>query len=495
MAESSLERSLDADGGPVSWRELGCILAAAGVGLGLRYAAGLATNGLSHFDEGVYAISALWPWTGQFEPSQGFFSPPFYPWIVGCLGALCPQGETILGDQAFAQVNALFGTLSVVWVWRIARSDGGAVAGVLAGLLFAIDPLQIWFSKIGITDTVFCSLFLLSFFLVREGMARGGKWAVLAGIAVGFTWNTKYNGFLPLALGMGFAQGSLRTSIHRISLITSISLLLYLPWAAWFHVKQGYASLLEHQRGYVVGVGGIPAGIASGLEGWTHLAGCQPFLVLPLAALGLAFLPPDRRLGWGWTTLVMALLPAIYTPYLRLWLPTQALLLVLAAGGAVGLGRRLVRGFPRFGGLLAAVAALGGVVFLWFASQPGAGSPFERSEGIRTIGGELGAFSRSHDPPIYVLGRPSLIFYLAVHGGKARRLANADAIPPGPAFLVLDGLLPEAKELQSDIQKGAWPGLREVRRWPVNSSPIALLDYGIKERGSDRDILWLYAIQ
>lgn len=332
----------------------------------------LTSIGLSHFDAGIYAQSGLWPWTGSFHFQQGYYSPPLYPGLIGVVNLLVGAPT----DWSGALLSAVAGTLLIPVCWWIGRSWFSPTAGWMAALFVALDGFHIVFSRVGLTDELFTLLFISGLACTFVGVTKGGWLRILtAGMLVGLAWSTKYNGFLPIPLAAGFlVHPQFGARIVRLIFISLIAGLMYLPWALWFHVQHGYQNLIEHQRGYVQGWPGIvpnwgeflhdmdivsppvlgiclflvmaasirranPTGlmtlglialIGSGLEviGW-------PWMVwIPAAFLGAWFgVPKESRFGFLWMLGGLLILPAIYMPYLRLWLPTETVILLLAAGG------------------------------------------------------------------------------------------------------------------------------------------------------------------
>jgi 4-amino-4-deoxy-L-arabinose transferase-like glycosyltransferase len=346
--------------------------------------------GLSHYDAGIYAQSGLWPWVGTFHFAQGYFSPPLFPLLLGAINALA--GTPI--DWAGPLISALAGTLLIPVIFWNGKYLFGPSAGLWGAALVSLDPGQLHFSRLGLTDELFTLLFFISILLLLRALNEGGFGrAVGAGLAVGLCWNTKYHGFLPLLLvAPAVLTGPTPWQRARQLLVASlVALATYLPWAIWFHVEQGYETLLAHQRGYFRGVDGWGTRAWEGLADWTVLGVPWAFL-MPLVEAGFAWRslsdPGFQRrmlgwlaglaalgglgillslttgpstliypsvVGWGllggmaaaggwrafrenrslvpaWVLAVLLFLPTLYAPYARLWLPTETALILLAAG-------------------------------------------------------------------------------------------------------------------------------------------------------------------
>lgn len=423
----------------------------------------LSEIGLSHFDEGIYAISGLWPYTGCFESNQGFYSPPGFPFLVG-LSYLAFGGPS---DTAAIAVSWLFGTLTIPLAWWVGRNWWGPTSGIGTSFVVTIDGLLSAFSRTALTDTTFTFAFLLAFYLVQRAMVKmDWKSALAAGIAVGCTWNIKYNGFLPLAISVGWLlpipgrfQARWTGRFAQFVRIAVIAIVCYVPWASWFHMKQpgGYSELIRHQRGYLAGWAAIPRHQLQAIR-W----------------LG-EFDPVENRSGlaWGWVlgaqavflagvaswksrlpipTLLVAFvgllaLPGIYTFYLRLWLPTLLVLELMCTAGLVhalqymaekpkqvSLSVTLLTIFLAPTWLIGPIAC--GYLIVADAKQ-------ETSNGYRQPCDEIASWRTQQEfdkRPVFGFLRPPAYFYFAEMGIPVSRLAGDTAsferIPPGSILLI-----------------------------------------------------------
>lgn len=455
------------------------------LGGGIRLA-GITHQGLSHFDAGVYAESSLWPWTGQLHFVQGFYSPPLYPFLVGLV-------QVILGgpvDWAGSFVSALSGALLLPVSWWISRGWFGPVGGLTGASLLAIGGLQIAGSRTGITDSTFTLLFALGLAAGLSALRSQGVFRLmLAGVAIGACWLTKYNGFLPLVLLAGFVfQATFITQLARLSLISLISFSSYFPWIIWFHVKHGYGSLIEHQRGYFLGpfaIGGtfqefvadlsvvqtpslavglliaflltpglrlshwVPIAVTIGAVGLMDLVTWVWPIWLLLAGFGLAS-ARDRADRWGltWSVAWLLFLPAMYTPYVRLWLPTDWLITLVAAGGMASLGTWLAGAEQRDGagrvvmkGFVTAAVIVG---ILWLSPSAHERWDFWRrfvygpTAGYRNVAARLA--ERPEDQRFLTLCRWPMNYYLARAGREVAPLdgtpIDVDLFHPGEVLVV-----------------------------------------------------------
>lgn len=341
---------------------------------------GISGLGLSHFDEGVYALSGAWPWSGSFVANQAFYSPPVYPGLIGLISLLVSFGPADPNTALVGVwISIAFSVATIVLAWRIGRDWWlDRRVGVVAAWLVALDGMQIEFARVGLTDATFTFGFLLTLYLFRRALAHEAGWLATlgAGLALGFTWNTKYHGWLPAVLAIAFwlQFPTIGGAVRWLAAVV-VGGLCYLPTAIWIHQTHGYDALIAHQAGYFQGPAAIPSGLWEGVVGVAYLSNPWPAVFLTVAALpsfglgsrsilvgGALFVTsltmiepigwlvlaamglhaaftalgnPRIPVAWFWAALVIP--PAMYMPYARLWLPAETLVLIAAAGGAAEL--------------------------------------------------------------------------------------------------------------------------------------------------------------
>lgn len=257
---------------------------------------------LSHMDEGSYVGSAMTVATGGWYSllySQPLQSPPLFPWIVGGLVWLAQSPWPLFGPL----VSAAFGTASIPLFFLLARRWGGNSFGLWATTLLAASDFHVAYSRMALTDVPLTFWFLLTLYCVtRLGEdlempahtdSRGRKlgkdprhagvkvsfptwlpgigWGIATGLAAGAAWNTKYNGWLVLAIALFAAvlslaclslatERSARGSLFRkggklmgcLLLAVVIAAACYAPWYIYVerHFPGGYAAVTANHRGY-----------------------------------------------------------------------------------------------------------------------------------------------------------------------------------------------------------------------------------------------------
>lgn len=216
--------------------------------------------GLTHFDEGVYALTGR----GLVDPTQGFrlfpsqpkFSPLVFPALLA--GAFTLLGGP--GDSAAFVVNIVLGSAMVVAVWAIGRHWFGPSAGLAAAALVALNDFHIILSRSVLTDVAFSLVFLLALAAATRACERQtvGS-AVVAGLLVGIAWNTKYHGWLVVVIvaGAGMAHAILHRAsmrsvwglVRTVAVISVVAVLCYVPWVLYVNAQPGgYEALARYQK-------------------------------------------------------------------------------------------------------------------------------------------------------------------------------------------------------------------------------------------------------
>jgi dolichyl-phosphate-mannose-protein mannosyltransferase len=390
--------------------------------------------GLTHFDEGVYALAGLWAVDPKglpgLDPSLISYAPPGFAILVGLAYSLFG-----VADLSALFVSIVCGIATIPVVAWVARRTFGPGAGASAAALAAVSIAHIAFSRKALTDVPFTLTWLVAIGLGQRFLERPGLLRALAfGAAVGLAQNFKYNGWLAGAIVVLSASIGLlvnredrrAASIARTfgyGLIAAlIAGALYWPWYRFVEQNGGYAALVRHHRGYMSGIGlwiphwrhQLAQRVAlSGGTLWCFASWGLALLVgastaprrVPSAApfdTGLRFtfgvcsaiaLLADMSLSW-WVGLillpralrdprpavrtlavwwlVLSIMTPFYHPYARLWLPLHAAEWVLIAGWIMELIRLTNDPAPAFARRRVAWTALVLVAAAWQQVSAGA---------------------------------------------------------------------------------------------------------------------------
>jgi dolichyl-phosphate-mannose-protein mannosyltransferase len=290
------------------------------LGLALRFV-GSGRLGLTHFDEGIYALAGLWSQSraglSGIDPSVISYAPPAFPILVGL-------SYTVLGidDLSAIFVSQSAGVLTIPVVAWLGRRTFGPGAGAAAAAFAATSGPQVAFSRMALTDSTFLLAWLVALglgmrFLERPGFSR----AIGFGLAVGLAQNSKYNGWLagcivaaawvPSLIRRSNGEGpDWRRAASFGLLAAGIAALVYLPWFLFVESHGGYSRLLAHHRSYLGGMSqwyphwraqlaqaiALSGSLVDGLN-WGMAAWALAWLACAFALRGRTDAPLPRWLG------------------------------------------------------------------------------------------------------------------------------------------------------------------------------------------------------
>ncbi|MEQ9411373.1 MAG: glycosyltransferase family 39 protein [Fuerstiella sp.] len=222
---------------------------------------------VEHFDEGVYA-AGLW-FTGSADhdsrvfadsyPASHLYAPPLLPTAIEWL-AVVPGCKPL----APFLPAVILGTLFVPLLWWIARTWFGLTAGLFVAFVICFSDYHILYSRMALTDVPVLFWICLATGLAATGLHRSSvRMMILAGVATGLGWWTKYSGWLPLAItasgsGLWWCLGGRRTMSLPclLKLVITMAVSAVVVWLPWFWQLQsygGYSEVARNHSGYFVG--------------------------------------------------------------------------------------------------------------------------------------------------------------------------------------------------------------------------------------------------
>lgn len=312
-------------------RERTTLMLIAVVAVGLRFA--LASQiSIEHWDEAVYSCNRFFR-DGSY-PGRYLYAPPLLPALIEF--AMLASGPT---SNAAVLPNLILSALTVILCWWAARDWFGRGAGLSAAALAALNDFHIAYSRTALTDPALCFWFLLAVYCTWRAFTRNrlGE-AVIAGIAAGAAWATKYNGWLTLAVAASglvawgiFERFDRRQWQSRLLILGTIFLAAGLTWSpVWFSFQAGqYSEVLQNQAGYYVGLAGWTESFARQaanlrfFENWSSAASMAAAIALPmlfhkrLGFLALAVILGLEAIPVGIGPLLVG--PGLIGPGLILW--------------------------------------------------------------------------------------------------------------------------------------------------------------------------------
>ena len=510
-------------------RETALILLLFVAALGVR-AWGVSDTTIDHFDEGVYSFSALGLSDASqprvMYPNQEIFSPPVY---FG-LGAGVTRLTGIAPDMALMLLSIVFGTLTILVAWWFVRAEFGAAAGLTAAALLAFNPFHIEFSRSALTDITFTFWFVLGIAALVTAVERNSwKWTMIAGLAIGLAWNTKYHGWFALLIGAAAlvpyawrrraAGDPWKPALRHWASAAVLAGLCYLPWMIYLRTREGgYAALAKHYVGHLrtqwlenfvryaeilaffetplsrVAIVCAPL-LAAALisrrpvasRRWLLAAAALGTSALLIGAAGTALLfsviatpwllrhGPTYRMWvlFAWAAIWLLSAP-IYNPYARLILP---LIVALSMGGAIGFTRLWAWMQEEPGARtnpsvqLALISGLGIVVLVAGAALPNGAQPWRKrgmSDAAASFEQQIPVGSR-----VIAMIEPTIAYYLHRNGRPAfERTAQFSVLDTltTPAYVITGIYVRRSKRLQKQLAD------RSDRLTPVASASVVPYD-------------------
>ncbi len=209
-------------------------------------------------------IARQWPDAGTYRTAAAellsgrvFGSPhimPGYPLLIALTG------------PGYGQLAADI-VLSVLSVWCVARIalcvSGDRFASLLAGGLWAIDPFPMFYAIVGLTETLFVALVLLTFLSYYRASYLAGAVFMTAAILTRPLLEPMAP-FLIVAFSSVIQRSDWRLTGKRILLFLAVYLALMAPW--WLHNELKYKQFvrLNLSSGWVLFAGNNPMNTEGG---------------------------------------------------------------------------------------------------------------------------------------------------------------------------------------------------------------------------------------
>ncbi|MDA2926304.1 glycosyltransferase family 39 protein [Acidobacteria bacterium AH-259-G07] len=309
--------------------------------------------GLTHFDEGSYAMAGKWLATFGNEgwAIQAGHAPALFPILVGLFFSLFG-----IRDYLAIAVSAAVGSATIGLIYLIGRHWLSRETGVLAALFLATCEYHLTYSRLALTDVTFTFLFWAALGALLWSVQREDRrWAIIGGLLTGLCWNTKYHGFFPLIItGCWLALSRFFTASSRsrpwLSLLkrshlgtaAALALLAYIPWALLVQITVGYWSILRGQLSHSLGFGEFawttPSAIYFYLSHWLT----APLLIC--AVFGFVFILIDRKETGLFLATVFVLFTAstlFYMSFPRLILPIVPAICLFSGFGVKAIAGRI----------------------------------------------------------------------------------------------------------------------------------------------------------
>jgi 4-amino-4-deoxy-L-arabinose transferase-like glycosyltransferase len=223
---------------------------------------------IEHFDEGVYASNFWFGVEDGFEyPARHLYAPPLLPMAIEwtmIFASLC--GVRPVGFIPMIP-GLIAGIVSVPSVWWVGRRWFGPTAGIVSCWLVATSNFHSSYSRTALTDVPLCLFVLWGVYFIAQALDTGTRRnVILAALFTGLAWWTKYNGWLPLAVGLAGgaawqisrprSERRLREMSIRWLIVAGLSFLVWCPVLAGLQKHGGYQAVAANHRQYIVGFSG-----------------------------------------------------------------------------------------------------------------------------------------------------------------------------------------------------------------------------------------------
>jgi hypothetical protein len=204
------------------------------------------------FERGWYDITgARVDETAWQAPERQAFRPPGYSLY------LAPFGEKPIleGDHTAALLGqaVLFGAGIMLLILTVRRWFGERV-GLLAGLLYAVDPWSKHYVALVLTETLAGFLVLATAYVFTRAWQSGrtATWAATAALAASLALVRAVFVLVPplVAVGALLSRGVTRERLLRAGAAIAAAAALLVPWLAWTNHVAGRATMAVWGEGY-----------------------------------------------------------------------------------------------------------------------------------------------------------------------------------------------------------------------------------------------------
>lgn len=222
----------------------------------------LSSLGLTHFDEGSYAMTGRWIATFGKEGwiYQSGHAPGLFPTLIGFFFLVF--GVT---DYVAIAVSAVAGSLTVGLTYYVGKVWFNRTVGIIAALFLATTEYHLIYSRLALTDALFALFFWGAMACFFQGLRTTRRsWFVIGGLITGLCWNTKYHGFFPLVIVGLWLSSQMILNLKRGGKVTWGKLpwrgftyatlaanLVYIPWFLFVQISVGYGEIFGYQLGYL----------------------------------------------------------------------------------------------------------------------------------------------------------------------------------------------------------------------------------------------------
>ena len=243
---------------------------------------------IEHFDEGVYASNIWFGAEADYHyPMQRLYAPPLLPSLIEWSLIFDRMGEPASHkiNSFVPLVPSLFaGCLTLLVIWRMTREWFGPEAGLATLAIASLSDFHALYSRTALTEALMLLLFVAAVWMLQRAFSRGSYASLgLAGLLTGLCWWTKYNGWLPLAVGFGgltigfVVDARCRNQFVKLTFFwlgtVAIAFAVWSPYLRDLQSMGGYGPISVNHSKYLVGFVGWTGSLSQQYANLCHFDG------------------------------------------------------------------------------------------------------------------------------------------------------------------------------------------------------------------------------
>lgn len=188
---------------------------------------------------------------GSPNAAPSAYRPPLYPCLLTPL-VLGASGNQTTICRCIGALHLVLGAGTIWLTILAARRLGLRRAGVVAGLLVAIDPLLVYNASLVMTETTAAFLAALWVWLLLRAAGPGGRFAAGAAFGLCCLCRPTFWACGAILAALGTAFGRRRMELRHVQAVVVGAALVVAPWAVRNTVVMGRPVLTTTHGGYTL---------------------------------------------------------------------------------------------------------------------------------------------------------------------------------------------------------------------------------------------------
>jgi 4-amino-4-deoxy-L-arabinose transferase-like glycosyltransferase len=260
------------------------------------------------------SLADLWHWLRTEELHPPLYFPLMNFWV------------RLVGNSEFSTrfVSAVFSTVTIPLIYRLGQTLGSRWVGVIAALLMAVAPYQVWHGQDARNYSMLAAattMSMWSFVMLWQRKSPHGRWWLVYIFSTMWAIMTHYHGLVVIGIQGLFLLVTIRRRGRRVVVWTAATVAVLLPLAVWLSVgpdllaSSHWLTLVSLPVSYWRGAVAYSIGELVPAPQKIYLT--LPFLLL--YGVGLVYATQRRWGRWqGWEMLVL-LLAFTLAPNVAAW--------------------------------------------------------------------------------------------------------------------------------------------------------------------------------